>query len=84
MPDDERNLVDALIAAQIAQGNTDALQPTPYNVKGGTVPADELPAEVKNLKRGYSRVPKDEIEEDLLLGHEHNIASAKRKRLGLS
>ena len=84
MTDDERNLVDALIAAQTKQGDSDALQPTPYKVKEGTAPADELPAKVKNLKRGYSRVPKEVIEKDLLLGHEHNTASAKRKRLRLS
>ena len=36
------------------------------------------------MKRNYLPIPKQKIEKELLLGHEHNTASPRRKRLRLS
>ena len=44
----------------------------------------EVPESVPKLRRNYLPIPKQEIKKELLLGHEHNSGSAKRKRFTLS
>ena len=45
---------------------------------------EETKEELPKLKRNYLPAQKQQIRKELLLGHEHNTASAKRKRLCLS
>ena len=37
-----------------------------------------------SLQRSYSRIQKVQVKKELLLGHEHNTASPRMKRLSLS
>ena len=45
---------------------------------------EESKEPVPSLKRNYLPIPRQKIEKKLLLGHEHNTASPKKKRLRLS
>ena len=45
---------------------------------------EESKEQIPNLRRSYLPMPKQKVRKELLLGHEHNTASPKKKRLSLS
>ncbi len=51
---------------------------------GGAMEIEESKESMPKMKRNYLPIQKQEVRKELLLGHEHNSGSAKRKRLSLS
>ena len=83
LPEDELRTF-AILATEVRQNLQAKVDAVAEDRKDDAMQGEEAKEKVPKLKRNYLPARKRQIRKELLLGHEHNTASANRRRLYLS